>query len=32
MNDSAPELTTEIDDWLPTIVNIGFTYRWRSSP
>ena len=25
-------LETEVDHWLPTIVNIGFTYRWRSSP
>ena len=24
-------LTTENDSWLPTIVNIGFTYRWRSA-
>ena len=25
-------LEAEVDHWLPTIVNIGFTYRWRSSP
>jgi hypothetical protein len=24
-------LTSETESWLPTIVNIGFTYRWRSS-
>jgi outer membrane receptor protein involved in Fe transport len=22
--------TTEVDHWLPTIVNLGFSYRWRS--
>ena len=22
-------LTAEVDDWLPTIINLGFTYRWR---
>jgi outer membrane receptor protein involved in Fe transport len=22
-------LTAEVDDWLPTLVNLGFTYRWR---
>jgi outer membrane receptor protein involved in Fe transport len=25
-------LEAEVDQWLPTIFNIGFTYRWRSSP
>jgi outer membrane receptor protein involved in Fe transport len=29
--DGAPALTSHVDDWLPTIVNIGVTYRWRSS-
>ena len=24
-------LTTEVDHWLPALINIGFTYRWRSS-
>jgi outer membrane receptor protein involved in Fe transport len=24
-------LAAEVDHWLPTIVNLGFTYRWRSS-
>ncbi len=23
-------LGTEVDHWLPAIINIGFTYRWRS--
>jgi len=27
----ASALTTETDSWLPTLINIGFTYRWRSS-
>ena len=31
MDEAAPQLTSEIDNWLPTIINIGFTYRWRSS-
>jgi outer membrane receptor protein involved in Fe transport len=22
--------SSEIDDWLPTLINLGFTYRWRS--
>jgi outer membrane receptor protein involved in Fe transport len=22
--------TTDVDHWLPTIVNLGFSYRWRS--
>jgi hypothetical protein len=26
-----PQLASEIEHWLPTIINIGFTYRWRSS-
>jgi outer membrane receptor protein involved in Fe transport len=25
-------LQGEVDHWLPTIVNLGFTYRWRGSP
>jgi hypothetical protein len=29
--DGAPALTSHVDDWLHTIVNIGVTYRWRSS-
>ena len=24
-------LATETNSWLPTLINIGFTYRWRSS-
>ena len=31
MDETAPVLTSEVDDWLPAIINIGFTYRWRSS-
>ncbi len=31
MDDSGSQLTSEIEDWLPTIINIGVTYRWRSS-
>jgi len=31
MDESAPVMTSEVDTWLPTIINIGFTYRWRSS-
>ncbi|HEU4779719.1 MAG TPA: TonB-dependent receptor [Steroidobacteraceae bacterium] len=31
MDEGAPELSSEIDHWLPAIINIGFTYRWRSS-
>jgi len=27
----AAVLNGEIDHWLPTIVNLGFTWRWRSS-
>ena len=23
-------LTTETNSWLPALINIGFTYRWRS--
>jgi hypothetical protein len=30
-DESASQLTTAVDDWLPAIINIGFTYRWRSS-
>jgi outer membrane cobalamin receptor len=31
MDESAPELASDIENWLPTIFNIGVTYRWRSS-
>jgi len=31
MDETAPVLTSETDSWLPAIINIGFTYRWRSS-
>jgi hypothetical protein len=24
-------LGAEVDSWLPTLINIGFTYRWRSA-
>lgn len=24
-------LEAEVDNWLPALINIGFTYRWRSS-
>jgi hypothetical protein len=27
-----PTLTGQVDHWLPIIVNIGVTYRWRSAP
>lgn len=30
MEDTAPALEAEVDTWLPAIINIGFTYRWRS--
>jgi outer membrane receptor protein involved in Fe transport len=30
MDESAAALTSNVENWLPTIVNIGFTYRWRS--
>jgi outer membrane receptor protein involved in Fe transport len=26
-----PVVASEVEDWLPAIINIGFTYRWRSS-
>ena len=29
MDEGSP-LTTETNSWLPTVINIGFTYRWRS--
>jgi outer membrane receptor protein involved in Fe transport len=29
MND-ASQLEAEVDHWLPAIINVGFTYRWRS--
>jgi len=29
--DEGSSLTPETETWLPTIVNIGVTYRWRSS-
>ncbi len=25
-----PQFAVEVDSWLPTLVNLGFTYRWRS--
>ena len=31
MDEAAPVLAPEVDNWLPAIINIGFTYRWRSS-
>ncbi len=31
ISEETAALETEVDHWLPTIVNIGFTYRWRSS-
>ena len=31
MNENAPLLTSEVEDWLPAIINLGFTWRWRSS-
>jgi outer membrane receptor protein involved in Fe transport len=31
MDESASVLTSEVDNWLPAIINIGVTYRWRSS-
>jgi hypothetical protein len=31
MDESASALAPEVHNWLPAIVNIGFTYRWRSS-
>jgi outer membrane receptor protein involved in Fe transport len=29
---ASPGETAAVDHWLPTIFNIGFTYRWRSQP
>ena len=31
-SEESSALESEVDQWLPTIFNIGFTYRWRSSP
>jgi outer membrane receptor protein involved in Fe transport len=31
MDETVPVLTSEVDTWLPAIINIGFIYRWRSS-
>ena len=31
MDESAPGLTSGVENWLPTIINLGVTYRWRSS-
>jgi outer membrane receptor protein involved in Fe transport len=31
MDDSAAVLTSEVENWLPALINIGVTYRWRSS-
>jgi outer membrane receptor protein involved in Fe transport len=28
-SETGPGFQTETDPWLPTIVNLGFTYRWR---
>jgi outer membrane receptor protein involved in Fe transport len=30
MEENPPQLEAEVDSWLPAIINIGFTYRWRS--
>ncbi len=30
MDDESLALVSEVDHWLPIVVNIGFTYRWRS--
>jgi len=27
----ASQLEPEVDNWLPTLINLGVTYRWRSS-
>ncbi|HUQ10836.1 MAG TPA: TonB-dependent receptor [Steroidobacteraceae bacterium] len=27
---AGPQLSPELGDWLPALVNLGFTYRWRS--
>jgi outer membrane receptor protein involved in Fe transport len=29
--DDSSALGTKVDNWLPALINIGFTYRWRSS-
>jgi outer membrane receptor protein involved in Fe transport len=29
--EDASALGTEVDNWLPALINIGLTYRWRSS-
>jgi outer membrane receptor protein involved in Fe transport len=31
MDESGSTLTSEVENWLPAIINIGVTYRWRSS-
>jgi outer membrane receptor protein involved in Fe transport len=31
MDESTSMLSSEIENWLPTLINIGVTYRWRSS-
>jgi hypothetical protein len=28
--DANGNFTADVDHWLPTIVNLGFSYRWRS--
>jgi len=28
--EDTPALEAEVDNWLPALINIGFTYRWRS--
>lgn len=25
-----PQMSADVDDWLPALVNLGFTYRWRN--
>jgi outer membrane receptor protein involved in Fe transport len=30
MEENPPRLEAEVDSWLPALINIGFTYRWRS--
>jgi outer membrane receptor protein involved in Fe transport len=31
ISEDASSVETNVDHWLPTIFNIGFTYRWRSA-
>jgi hypothetical protein len=30
-DDDTQSLTAEIDHWLPTIINLGITYRWHNT-